>query len=207
MPVFTPKTSCRKAVSPNHIWMAGNPTGNQVRGQRRCCWEGESYQCHYSSYQVETTWLFLMGCSGYLDLWNPGNTLNMRKGKSNSLLSPCSLFHIQRHVADSGQSNKRILFLKRWEYQTTLPASQETCMQVKKQQLEQDMEQQPGSKLEKGYVKAVYCHPAYLTFMQSTSYKMPGWMKLKLESRLPGEIPITSDMQMTPRYWQKANRN
>ena len=58
-------------------------------------------------------------------------------------------------------------FLKRWEYQTTLPASCETCIEVKKQQLEQDMEQQIGSKLGKEYVKAVYCHPAYLTYMQS----------------------------------------
>ena len=64
-------------------------------------------------------------------------------------------------------------------------------MQVKKQQLEPDMEQQTGSKLEKQYVKAVYCHPAYLTYMQSTSCQMPGWMKQKLESRLPGEISIT----------------
>ena len=69
-------------------------------------------------------------------------------------------------------------------------------MQVRKQQLELDMEQQTGSKLEKEYVKAVYCHPAYLTYMQSTSCKMLGWMKYKLESRLPGEISITSDMQM-----------
>ena len=61
-------------------------------------------------------------------------------------------------------------------------------MQVKKQQLELDMEKQTGSKLEKEYVKAVYCHPAYLTYMQSTSCKMPGWMKYKLESRLPREI-------------------
>ena len=60
-------------------------------------------------------------------------------------------------------------FLRRWEYQTTLPASWETCMQVKKQQLEPDMKQQTGSKLGKEYVKAVYCHPAYLTYMQSTS--------------------------------------
>ena len=60
-------------------------------------------------------------------------------------------------------------FLKRWEYQTTLPASWETCMQVKKQQLEPDMEQQTGSKLGKENIKAVYCHPAYLTYMQSTS--------------------------------------
>ena len=67
-------------------------------------------------------------------------------------------------------------------------------MQVKKQQLELDMEQQTDSKSGKEYVKAVYCHPAYLTYMQSTSGKMPGWMKHKLESRLPGEISKTSDM-------------
>ena len=69
-------------------------------------------------------------------------------------------------------------------------------MQVKKQQLELDMEQQTGSKLRKEYIKAVYCHPAYLTYMQSTSRKMPGWMNHKLESRLPGEISATLDMQM-----------
>ena len=71
-------------------------------------------------------------------------------------------------------------------------------MQIKKQQLEPDTEQQTGSKLGKEYLKAVYCHPAYLTYMQSTSYEMLGWMKDKLESRLPGEISITSDMRMTP---------
>ena len=71
-------------------------------------------------------------------------------------------------------------------------------MQVKKQQLEPDMGQQTGYKLGKEYVKAVYCHPAYLTYMQSTSYEMPDWMKHKLESRLLGEISITSDIQMTP---------
>jgi len=80
-------------------------------------------------------------------------------------------------------------------------------MQVKKQQLEPDMEQQTGSKSGKEYVKAVYCHPAYLTYMQTTSCEMPGWMKHKLESRLPGEISITSDMQMTPPLWQKVKRN
>ena len=93
---------------------------------------------------------------------------------------------------------------KRWEYQTTLPASWEICMHVKKQQLELDTEQQIGSKLGKEYVKAVYCHPAYLTYMQSTSCEMLGWMKHKLESRLPGETPISSDTQMTPPLWQKA---
>ena len=80
-------------------------------------------------------------------------------------------------------------------------------MQVKKQQLEPDMEQRTGSKLRKEYVRAVYCHPAYLTYMQNTSCKMPGWMKYKLESRLPGEIAITSDMQMIPPLWQKVKRN
>ena len=80
-------------------------------------------------------------------------------------------------------------------------------MQVKKQQLEPDMEQQTGSKLEKEYVKAVYCHPAYLTHVQSTSCEIPGWMKHKLESKLPGEISITSEMQMTTPSWQKAKRN
>ena len=79
-------------------------------------------------------------------------------------------------------------FLKRWEYQTTLPASWETCRQVKKQQLELDIEQWTGSKYRKEYFTAVYCHPAYLTYMQSTSWEMLGWMKHKLESRLPGEI-------------------
>ena len=80
-------------------------------------------------------------------------------------------------------------------------------MQVKKQQLEPDMEQQTGSKLEKEYVKAVYCHPIYLTYMQSTSCEMLGWMNHKLESRLLGEISKTSDVQMTPSLWQKINRN
>ena len=98
-------------------------------------------------------------------------------------------------------------FLKRWEYQTTWPASWEICRQVRKQQLELDMEQQTGSKSGKEYVKAVYCHPAYLTSMQSTSWEMLGWVKHKLESRSPGEISITSDMQITPPIWQKAKRN
>ena len=80
-------------------------------------------------------------------------------------------------------------------------------MQVKKQQLEPDIEQQIGSKLGKEYIKTVYCHPAYLTYMQSTSCEMPGWMKHKLESRLLEEISITSDMQMTPPLWQKAKKN
>ena len=71
-------------------------------------------------------------------------------------------------------------------------------MEVKKQQFEPDMEQQIGSKLGKEYIKAVYCYPAYLTYMQSISCEMLGWKKHKLESKLPGEISITLDMQMTP---------
>ena len=80
-------------------------------------------------------------------------------------------------------------------------------MQVRKQQLELDMEQQNGSKLGKKYVKSVYCHPAYLTYMQTTSCKNPGRMKHKLESRLTEETPLTSGMQMTPSLWQKAKKN
>ena len=80
-------------------------------------------------------------------------------------------------------------------------------MELRKQQLELDMEQQTGFKQEKEYVKAVYCHPAYLTYMQSTSWETLGWMKQKLESRLLGEISVTSDMQMTSPLWQKAKKN
>ena len=69
------------------------------------------------------------------------------------------------------------------------------------------MEQQTGSKLGKEYIKAVYCHPAYLAYMQSTSCEVLGWVKHKLESRLPGEISITLDIQMTPPLWQKVKRN
>ena len=98
-------------------------------------------------------------------------------------------------------------FLKRWAYQTTWPASWEICIQVKKQQLELDMAQQTGSKLGKEYVKAVYCHPTYSAYMQSTSWEMLDRMKPKLEWRLQGKISITSDMQMTPPLWQKMKRN
>ena len=78
-------------------------------------------------------------------------------------------------------------FLKRWEYQTTWPVSWEICRQIKKQQLEPNVEQQTGSKLGKEYIKAIYYYPAYLTYMQSISCEMLDWMKLKLESRLLGD--------------------
>ena len=77
-------------------------------------------------------------------------------------------------------------------------------MQVKKQQLELYMDQQTSSNLGEEYIKAVYCHPAYLTYMQSTSRETLGWRKHKMKSRLLGEMSITSDMQMTPPLWQKV---
>ena len=80
-------------------------------------------------------------------------------------------------------------------------------MPIRKQQLEPDRQQQTGSKLGKEYIKAVHYHPAYLTYMQSTSWEMPGWMKQKLESTLSGEISIISDMQITPPLWQKEKKN
>ena len=98
-------------------------------------------------------------------------------------------------------------FCKRWGYQATWPASRETCMQVKKQQLEPDMEQQTDSKSGKEYIKAVYYYPAYFTYMQSISCEVPAWMKHQQESKLPGEISVTSDMQMTLPLCQKAKKN
>ena len=92
-------------------------------------------------------------------------------------------------------------FLKRWEYETNLPASCEACMQVKKQKIRTRHGRMDW--FGKEYSKAVYCHPACLISMQSTSCKMMAWEKHKLESRLPGEISITSDMLMIPPLWQK----
>ena len=80
-------------------------------------------------------------------------------------------------------------------------------MQVKKQQLEPDVEQWTGSKFGKEYDKAIYCHSVYLTYMQSTSCEMLSWMNHKLDSGLLGEISITLDKQMTPPLWQKAKKN
>ena len=88
-----------------------------------------------------------------------------------------------------------------------LPASREVCMQVKKQQLELDMEQQTGSKSGKEYDKAVRYHSAYLTYMQSTSFEMSDWMKHKLKSKFLREISIISDMQITLPLWQKVKKN
>ena len=97
-------------------------------------------------------------------------------------------------------------FFKRWEYDhltcllRNLCAGQEATVRT-------GMEPQTGSKLGKEYVKVVYCHLAYLTYAQSTSYKVPDWKNHKLELRLPGEISITSDIKMTPSLWQKVKRS
>ena len=117
----------------------------------------------------------------------PISTGSSKKQKSSRKTSISALLTMPKPLTVWITTN-RGKFFKRWEYQTTWPASWETCMQVRKQQLELDMEQQPDCKLGKEYVKAVYCHPAYLTYMQSTSWETLGWRKHKLESRLLGEL-------------------
>ena len=97
-------------------------------------------------------------------------------------------------------------FFNRWEYQTTWLASWEICMQVRKQQLELDMEQD-WFQIGKGVHQDCIVLPWLFTYIQSTSWEMLGWMKHKLESRLPGEISITSDMQIIPPLWQKVKKN
>ena len=108
---------------------------------------------------------------------------------------------------DCGDHDKLWKALRETENQTTLLVSWETWMQVEKQQIEPCMEQLIGSGLRKEYHRALCCYPVYLTYMQSTSWETLDWKKYKLESRLPGEISITSDMQMTPPLWQKVKRN
>ena len=132
------------------------------------------------------------------------NCWDLGKAREFQKISTSALFTVPKPLTVCITTNCG-KFFKRWEYQTTLPASwEEIYMQVKKQQLELDMEQQTGSKSGKEYIKAVYCHPVYLTYMQSTSWEMLDWIKHKLESRLLGEISITSGRQMTPPLWQKV---
>ena len=112
-----------------------------------------------------------------------------KQGNSRKTSTSASLTTLKLWLWRSQQTGK---FLKRWEYQTILFDSWKTCMGVKKQQLELDMEQLTGSKLGKEYVKAEYCHPAYLTYMHNTSYKMLGWMNHKLVLRLSGKLSAES---------------
>ena len=134
------------------------------------------------------------------------STGSLKKEKNSRKTSTSALLTMPKPLA-VWITTKSGKFFKRWEYKTTWPASWEVCMQVRKQQLELDMEQQTSSKSRKESVKAVYCHPVYLTSMQSTSRETLGWKKHKMESRLPGEISITSDMQMTLPLWQKVKKN
>ena len=129
-----------------------------------------------------------------------------KKQEDSRKTSTSALLITPKSLCRSQQTGK---FWKRLEYQTTWPASWEICMQVKKQQLEADMEQQTGSKLGKEYVKAVYCHHSvYLTYMQSTLFKMPGWMKHKLELNLNARRNINNlRLQVTPPSWQKEKKN
>ena len=123
----------------------------------------------------------------------PTSIGSSKKEESSRKISTSSLLTMPKPFPVWTTKNCGKLF-KRWEYQTTWPSSWEICMQVRKQQLKLDKEQQTGFKLGKEYVEAVYGHHAYLTYMQSTSWKTLDWMKHKLESRLLGEISITSDM-------------
>ena len=118
----------------------------------------------------------------------------------------CFCFIDYAKAFDCVDHNKLWKILKKMGIPDTWPASWEISMKISKQQLELDMEQ-TGSKYEKECVKAVYCHPPYLTYMQSTSWEILGWRNHKLESRLSGETSITSDMQMMPPLWQKVKRN
>ena len=116
----------------------------------------------------------------------------MKKQESSRKRSISALLTMPKPLTVWITINCRKFWRRCSEYQTTWPASWETYMQVRKQQLELDMEKQTGSKQEKEHVKAIYCHPAYLTSMQSTSWETLGWKKHELESRSPGEISITS---------------
>ena len=112
-----------------------------------------------------------------------------KKHESSRKISSSSLLTTQKPLTVWITTNYE-KFLKRWQYQTTCKIR----IQVRKQQLELDVEQHTGSKLESEYIKAVYCHPAYLTYMQTTSCEMPGWMKHKLDSSLLEQTSITSDI-------------
>ena len=130
---------------------------------------------------------------------------SLKKQENSRKTSISALLTMQKPLTARITINWKIL--KEMGIPGYLTSSWETCIQVRKQQLDLDMEQQTGSKQEKEYIKAVYCPPAYLTYMQSTSGETLGWMKHKLGSRLLGEISITSDMQMTPPLWQKVKKN
>ena len=145
-------------------------------------------------------------------------SLDLEKAEEPEVKLPTSIESSEKHESSRKSSISALMTMpkpwlygsqhKLWKILKEMELSDQlTCLlrnlYVKKHHLEPDLEQWTG----KEYVKAVYCHPAYLTYMQSTSCEMPGWMKHKLELRLWGEISITSDMQMTPPLWQKEKKN
>ena len=132
-------------------------------------------------------------------------SLGSLKNQENTIKNIC--FNDYAKAFDCVDHNKLWEILKEIGILDHLTCLLRNLYQVKKQQLKLDVEQQTGSKWVKEYIKTTYCHPAYLTYMQSTSREMPGWIKHKLESGLPGDISITSDMQMIPPLWQKVKKN
>ena len=135
--------------------------------------------------------------------WNCQHLLNHQKSREfQKNINFCFIDYAQ--AFDCVDHIKLWKILKEMRIPDHLTCLLKICMQVKKQKLELDMEKQTDSKSGKKYIKDVYCHPGYLTYMQNTSCEMLSWMKHKLESRLLGKISITSDMQMTPPLWQKA---
>ena len=120
--------------------------------------------------------------------------------------------HLFVWITRCGRLEEMGRFFKRWEYWTTWPASWEICMQVKKQQLELDTEQQPGSKSGKAYIKVVYCHPTYLTYMQSISWEMLGWLESRLPQRYYQERSVGTSAGCGPKiphfvwHGQKTNK-
>ena len=144
----------------------------------------------------------------YMNQELPDVQAGFRKGRGirDQISSICCIIEKAREF----QKNIYFFFIdnsKAFDCLTICPASWEIYMKVKKQQLELDLEQWTSSKWGKKYIKTLYCYPAYLTYMQSTSWETLGWKKHKLESRLPGEISTTSDMQMTPPLWHKVKMN
>ena len=136
-----------------------------------------------------------MGVPDYFTYLSPEKQ-QLNQTWNNWLVQNCERRMTRQNPLSVVDHNKLWKFLKSWEYQTTLHVSWETCMQIKKQQLDPDMKRLTRSKLGKEYMKTVYCYPAYLTYMQSILYKMLGWMNHKLESRFWGEISTISDMQL-----------
>ena len=148
-------------------------------------------------------WVSVLFHSPFRNINLPTSVRSTKNQESSRKASTSALLTIPKPLCGSQQTGK---FLKKWEYQTTWPASWEICMQVNKEQLELDMEQQTGSELGKEYIKAVYCHPAYLTYMQSTSCEISDWIKHKLELRLPGGISITLICRWHHPYGRKQRR-